>query len=991
MRTSDGACYYFEECKQEADNVLCFRPFAAVSKGKDARPDDPPYVVISDAAYLTFASKVSFPPTQKASPGAIVGARLEGDVLIQGPNSLEIKGRNFYFQKDPNVVYSDDRVQFKRDNNRGRAKGIQLQLLKNESAKADDAVSIGGISSIKLLQDVEMTLVQNPSEPASSRDIGQKRKPAQAVLCQSVGSFNFVLASREATFERNVRIRRESSPGKFDLIAADDSIRIVFEDSSPKALRDKAPPASKAVRTTKAIGPDGQPMTTLEGLQFKELHAHGKVVNLVSESNQFRAVMHDLDYNAVSREARLSAAPNRVQVFHNQDWLRAPSIQLKHDPAGRQITEIYCLGPGDMRHVDEKTKEVDLVAEWKKEMRKHPDPQSSFDLVDFEDAIIERPNEGSGIAADHIRLWIAPSNADQTSVRSNQPALAQRSSTPRLDHMLAEQRVEKVAMVSRQFEAEARRLEIWFEDGLGPAPRSDQSRSRARTTLVPTSLWLAAAQPRHAIEAPLPNQKMQSVPSDARQPTNERKRSSAGPVDGRADQKADSPEPFVMKADSIVVRLKTPAAGRQPEVDHVISKGDVRLTQAQRGQAEPFAVEGNVLGVHNHGGELSMIVLGQPAHVHNRGANIEGSRIVMDRAKNTADVTGAGRLQLPSHSATGNDGPDRSMPLDVAWQEAMHFDGQLAAFEGSVRCRMEDRQDKSEVRCRKMRVRFTERVSFANEHQQQEPRIQTIDCDGGVVFESDSMVDDRLTEVRRGRFNQFHLDQTTGKCEAHGPHLLLRVWRRNENGQSGLSQFATVQSNSPPKSRKNMAWEFMQVTADGPMHGDFTDMIGRQRRRPEPSPSNVHRASSANSMLGANGAWKAGFSDNVQVLYGPVDEPLELVSRDDLQDRSGYMRCNNLFIEQHPQSNAADQKLTLLARGNGKIEGKDFGGEAETISYDSSTGFYVLHAGARGLAKIWRQKRVGDQPTTIPAVTLKFNPTQNILKIEQATGVNATQ
>ena len=58
-----------------------------------------------------------------------------------------------------------------------------------------------------------------------------------------------------------------------------------------------------------------------------------------------------------------------------------------------------------MVHVDEKTKAVDLAAEWKKEMHKYPDPKSSFDLVDLEEAMIEQPNEASGILADHIRLW----------------------------------------------------------------------------------------------------------------------------------------------------------------------------------------------------------------------------------------------------------------------------------------------------------------------------------------------------------------------------------------------------------------------------------------------------------------------------------------------------------------------------------------------------------------------------------------------------------
>ena len=45
-----------------------------------------------------------------------------------------------------------------------------------------------------------------------------------------------------------------------------------------------------------------------------------------------------------------------------------------------------------------------------------------------------------------------------------------------------------------------------------------------------------------------------------------------------------------------------------------------------------------------------MTVHGQPGHVSNRGSNIEGSRIVFDRAKNTSDVNG--RRSAPASRQT---------------------------------------------------------------------------------------------------------------------------------------------------------------------------------------------------------------------------------------------------------------------------------------------------------------------------------------------------
>ena len=170
-----------------------------------------------------------------------------------------------------------------------------------------------------------------------------------------------------------------------------------------------------------------------------------------------------------------------MQIWHREDLLRAPLIQIDHDEAGQEITEVWCRGEGDMRHVDDKTHEVDLAADWKKEMHKHTDPKTGFDVVDLEEAMIEQAKEGSGIAADHISLYLIPQKAgDQRISRPNMPPAAPSAQKgPQIHHMLAWQQTEKVAMVSRQLEAESKRLEIWFEDGPASAPRRWRSRSAA--------------------------------------------------------------------------------------------------------------------------------------------------------------------------------------------------------------------------------------------------------------------------------------------------------------------------------------------------------------------------------------------------------------------------------------------------------------------------------------------------------------------------------
>ena len=132
----------------------------------------------------------------------------------------------------------------------------------------------------------------------------------------------------------------------------------------------------------------------------------------------------------------------------------------------------------------------------------------------------------------------------------------------------------------------------------------------------------------------------------------------------------------------------------------------------------------------------------------------------------------------------------------------MHFDGKTALFVGSVRSRIDDGEEKTEVRCKKMGVTLNKPFSFSEDRKgEEQPEVESIDCYEGVEFDSDSTLDDALVEVRRGVFAQLHFDKISGKSLAHGPGL-LRVWRHNENGQSGLSQFANVRSNSPPQARR---------------------------------------------------------------------------------------------------------------------------------------------------------------------------------------------
>ena len=1034
IETSDGRTFcYFREWTQESSHVIKFTPFAMISSRKGDKPEDAPYTVISDKAYVTFKDEIGTakpagedsgpsPQVFGKNPGPVVQAGLEGRVDITGPNNLTIHGRNFFFERDEMRIYSDNPVEIHADKHQAIAKGIQIDLIAEHNGHSDDTLSISGVSSVKLLQNVEMTLIssgeaQAGSLPGLSRN---EDKGPKVVRTHCDGSFVFYVESRIATFERNVRIRRETTPGKFDSLFADEYVEITFEPQKPgdpkkpgdpqpadakKSPNDKNPPKNATV----AVAGDGKGAAagknTTGGLEsnltFKSIRARGKTVELTSDVNGLTSHMREFNYDQPAREARLAwiprdtdrertvrdkngqvrKLPNCVTVDQRGNKLRAQKVQLNHDPQG-ELTHVMCLGEGEMLHVDDKTNQEDLHAFWHKEMRKLPDPRNAaFDLIHLEEAFIEQRKQESGIAANFIRLWVTRQNRKAQTAHANQPVAADPAQNgPHLDHMLAWQ---KVAMVSPQIECDTDRLEIWFEDGPGAPHRSPVDRRRQRSSLVPTSDYV--------VRSPAPALQANSTSAVAISSSGARSDVPSAQPPGKNNPNdifsatGNSADPYNLTAAWVRVHVIQGPEGQQPQIADVLANENVQLTQAHGDSAEPLVVTGNILEVHNRGElDQEMIVLGQPAHVRDRGAHIEGGRVVFNRLRNTADVEGPGRLQLPvQQSGPGTDGDEvvrtansePAQPLDVDWRQKMHFDGKTAHFYVNVHTSLTDAQSKSEIRCLNMDVTLTKPFSFSQQQSKSEadrPAVDTVFCQGDVEFESQATQGDHLAEVRRGRFMDLIFHKLTGKSTASGPGL-LRVWRHNESGQpSGIAQITNVRSNAPPKTRKTTNWEFEQVRFSGEMEGDFSDLVSG-RARPKPAPK-VQTTAGSNSILATNGAWMTIFHDHVEVIYGPVDQPMELVSRDELSEEAGCLLCEFLQVKQRPQTATEAQHIEMLARTNASIEGKTFRGEADTITYDGSKTTYVLYGDSSGPARLWRQIKVGAAPGTNSANRIHFNP-----------------
>jgi hypothetical protein len=127
----------------------------------------------------------------------------------------------------------------------------------------------------------------------------------------------------------------------------------------------------------------------------------------------------------------------------------------------------------------------------------------------------------------------------------------------------------------------------------------------------------------------------------------------------------------------------------------------------------------------------------------------------------------------------------------------------------------------------------------------------------------------------------------------------------------------------------------------------------------------------------------------VQIIYGPVERALMVIESDNLTKDAGRMGCQNLRITQNePQEKDQPGHVELLATGNVDLEGRTFNARADSVSFDESKGLYTLRSQGQREATIWRQTQLGGDLSRADARLMYFIPARNILKLDQAIGLD---
>lgn len=431
---------------------------------------------------------------------------------------------------------------------------------------------------------------------------------------------------------------------------------------------------------------------------------------------------------------------------------------------------------------------------------------------------------------------------------------------------------------------------------------------------------------------------------------------------------SEANQPVLITADSVATQLTyDPETGRT-DVQQVDARDGVTIsrtgadTQAEEDDAagDPFSIEAESLELLNHNGGHILKLVGSPARIRHPEAEIEGGNLFFDRLGNLARVEGSGAVSFLVESDLEGRKLDVPQPLTVRWKDQMEFDGQLATFYGDVRTSL----SASTMHCEQMDVSLDRRLTFArSEAETSGLQIDRVKCADGVVARYVEWDGTTLIGIRNLQVSQFQYERLSGEIRAQGPGQ-VEDWRRGGQRRRVRIDPASADFRKQGTDSDEHAWEYTRVRFAGHLRGNQLDRF-------------------------------VTLHDRVRVMHGPVANPLDTIDREEFARETSTAR-NSIWVGSDilqlrlvPGTGEAPDTVSVLAKGNAELQGKEMGARSDSISYDESKEMFTLKS--RGTeAYLWHQERPGQPVRELSAKTIQFVPSKHQITVDGVRGIQGS-
>lgn len=762
----------------DSENAIEFTPFAMVLKSKTDRP----VTMQSESARIRFSNRFSM---SKPDTGRPVEGALQGKVRITGPDGLIITGRNFGYSEANSSIFSDEMVEFQFGKHRGRADGIQLDVMIARDRVSNEEFAVSGINKITFRRKVFLEVYPEQTDNV------------EKLIVNCDGGLVFDTKLNVATFRDRVSV---VAPSGFSNSGTDqpdslscDILKLLFE------------PEQATAKNTVEENPDKEKSEDEDEDEFQgideglvltaiDASAVSRRVTFVSQQNGVQAEMDKFHYNQITRVATLLDPSDQVVVSQRQTKIYSPSIVLQHDEEG-ELTSVVCDGTGELFYYDELSGKLELRTSWERQLRVFPEQASGLYLIELDErAIVTQPGEQLGLAADHIKLWIKQTESVTPRPRSSSSTAKWQGDGMKPQNLLA---IGNVRMAHPQFKGSTKRLEVWFKQlaaatpALGQTPRTKTDLSQKRV-----------------------------------QPVNYQKQNPAVKI----ESPEEVPEPYHAWADLIQVLFNVSENQEESYVGGVVTTGNVKVTQPKLDGSRPLEIVGDRVEMRNRdAGNVNQViqVFGAPARITDVEMSLAGNLLNLDRSSNRAWVTGPGVMMQEVYSDLNGNRLERPELLKVWWNEKMEFDGRDARFFDGVRTQL----GKSSIQCQEMLVRLDSRINFQDQGSQpgkssnQETEIDRLECLYGVEVDSEEYEDGKLIEIRQGEFGKLVYERAKNQTRVIGPGVMY-LWRLSDGTPIGFSGVEEpVADAKQSKSNPKAGWEYLQIDFNGDIDGYLDQRI----------------------------------------------------------------------------------------------------------------------------------------------------------------------
>ena len=451
FRSGQAFIYTQKWTHQAGDARIRFSPFAMVWVQKDSDGREQAVSMVSDSALVRFAAafdEVNF------NPGRVVGAVLDGDVQIKGPDGLEIIGKQFVFDESAPSLVSTNPVDFQYGSHRGHGRSLNVKLIPAEGPPGGDRPHVFGVRTIRLGSG--MNPVTREFEPVWLVVRLPQDGRQNPVKIQS-RDLEFDVARYTAHFSQSVRAYSKTEAAGWDNLECDDLL-MQFEP-----VRDGTVVDAAAGRSANPLSPEPQQYQHVEtDLAFRRLEATGKLVKITSDQRNLSARMQRLEYDPVERRLQLTD-PSEVNVSFKGSALKVASVVVRLR-ADNSIKDVVCDGMGRLEMTRPVTNDLAFVARWAHQLRMTTNAADGLDLIELEQqASFLQPKQRTALGAELIRLWLAPMSLNVNGVSGDQSAAS--PPEPQPVRLVA---VRDVALVSPQLEARTAELDVRFLEPMPP-------------------------------------------------------------------------------------------------------------------------------------------------------------------------------------------------------------------------------------------------------------------------------------------------------------------------------------------------------------------------------------------------------------------------------------------------------------------------------------------------------------------------------------------